>query len=196
MRRWGTSLAAIVLAGAGLAVTTAGTAEAAQTTGAGTAVACATGWGSGDKTAPSGSYKPLENIRTGRHECFDRMVFDVKGGTGADGVRFDVRYVDALHQDGSGDPVPIGGGAILDIRVGAPSYDHEAGEPTYPGKARQPLPGVNVSGYKTFRDTRYAASFEGDTQIGLGVRARLPFRVFQSDGHVIVDVAHSWTAAR
>ncbi|MGR3939269.1 AMIN-like domain-containing (lipo)protein [Streptomyces sp. BRA346] len=195
MRRWGTSLAAIVLAGAGLAVT-AGTAEAAQATGAGTAAACATGWGSGEKTAPSGNAKPLENIRTGQHECFDRMVFDVKGATAADHVRFDVRYVDALYQDGSGDPIPVNGGAILDIRVGAPSYDYESGHSTYPGKARQPLPGVNVSGYQTFRDTRYGASFEGDTQIGLGVRARLPFRVFQSDGKVIVDVAHFWTAAR
>ncbi|MFD7502680.1 hypothetical protein [Streptomyces sp. NPDC059850] len=195
MRRWGTALAAIVLAGAGLAGT-AGTAGAAQTATAGTAAACATGWGSGDKTAPSGNYKPLENIRTGQHECFDRMVFDVKGATAADQVRFDVRYVDALHQDGSGDPIPVNGGAILDIRVGAPSYDYESGRSTYPGKARQPLPGVNVTGYKTFRDTRYAASFEGDTQVGLGVRARLPFRVFQSDGKVIVDVAHSWTAAR
>src|SRR3954453_12499813 len=103
MRRWGTALAAIVLAGAGLAVT-AGTAEAGRATGATTATACATGWGSGEKTAPSGSHKPLENIRTGQHECFDRMVFDVKGATGADQVRFDVRYVDALYQDGSGDP--------------------------------------------------------------------------------------------
>ncbi|MEU0844178.1 hypothetical protein ABZ370_32525 [Streptomyces sp. NPDC005962] len=200
MRRWGTPLAAIVLAGAGLAVT-AGTAEAAQASGAGTAAAgtaaaCATGWGSGEKTAPSGSHKPLENIRTGQHECFDRMVFDVKGATAADEVRFDARYVDVLHQDGSGDLIPVNGGAILEIRVGAPSYDYETGTSTYPGKARQQLPGVNVNGYKTFRDTRYGASFEGDTQIGLGVRARLPFRVFQSDGHVIVDVAHSWTAAR
>ncbi|WP_055555899.1 hypothetical protein [Streptomyces sp. NBRC 110028] len=195
MRRSGTSLAALVLAGAGLAVT-AGTAEAAQATGAHTAAACATGWGSGEKTAPSGNHKPLEDIRTGRHECFDRMVFDVKGATATDRVRFDVRYVDALHQDGSGDPIPVNGGAILDIRVGAPSYDYEAGRSTYPGTARQQLPGVDVTGYRTFRDTRYAASFEGDTQVGLGVRARLPFRVLQSDGKVILDVAHSWTAAR
>jgi hypothetical protein len=53
---------------------------------------------------------------------------------------------------------------------------------------------VDLTGYRTFRDTRFAGSFEGETQIGLGVRARLPFRVLQLDGRIIVDVAHSWTA--
>jgi hypothetical protein len=43
----------------------------------------------------------------------------------------------------------------------------------------------------------YANSFEGSTSIGLGVRARLPFRAFTLDGpgsgsRLIVDVAHSW----
>jgi hypothetical protein len=42
-----------------------------------------------------------------------------------------------------------------------------------------------------------AGSFEGQTTIGLGVRARLPFRVFTLDGpgngsRIVIDVAHHW----
>ncbi|MEU7241377.1 AMIN-like domain-containing (lipo)protein [Streptomyces sparsogenes] len=197
MRRWGIALAALTLAGAGLAAT-AGTAGAATTsrTAKAAAEACATRWGSGDRTAQATDHKPLANIRAGQHECYDRLVFDVKGGTTAEPTGYRVGYVDAMYQDGSGDPIAVGGGAILEIRVAATSYDTGTGAETYPGRAGKTLPGVDVTGYRTFRDTRYGASFEGETQIGLGVRARLPFRVFQSGDHLIVDVAHSWATAR
>lgn len=53
---------------------------------------------------------------------------------------------------------------------------------------------MNISGYSTFRDTRFGSTFEGQTQVAVGVRARLPFRVLQLDDRVVVDVAHSWTS--
>jgi hypothetical protein len=54
-----------------------------------------------------------------------------------------------------------------------------------------------VSGYRTFRQVAYAGSFEGQTTIGVGVRARLPFRVFTlagpgSNSRLVIDVAHHW----
>ncbi len=198
MRRWGTALAAMVLAGGALAATAgaAGAVTPAAAKSAAKAAACETGWGSGEKTAQPAGHTPLGSIRTGRHACYDRMVFDVKGATAADRVGYRVAYVDTLYQDGSGEKIPVGGGAILDIHVAAPSYDPGTGGESYPGRARKPLPGVDVAGYQTFRDTRFGASFEGETQVGLGVRARLPFRVFQTDGRVVVDVAHSWNAVR
>ncbi|MGW1605668.1 AMIN-like domain-containing (lipo)protein [Streptomyces eurythermus] len=187
MRRTAAAAAALVLAGTGLGMVTAaaGTATAATT---GTA-ACPTGWGSGDKGGVAAGAVPLETIRSGRHDCFDRLVFDVPGGGT---LGYSVRYVDRLHQLASGDYIPVGGGAVLDVRVGAPAYDPASGAPAYPGRAGRPLPGVDVSGYSTFRDTRFSASFEGETQIGLGVRARLPFRVIQLPDQLVVDVAHSW----
>ncbi|MFE1884624.1 AMIN-like domain-containing (lipo)protein [Streptomyces diastatochromogenes] len=192
MRRIGAVIAALVLAGTGLATasSTAGAAPAATAR----ATACPTGWGSGAKGGPTAGAVPLDNIRTGRHACFDRMVFDVPGGGRS--VGFSVRYVHRLHQTASGRYIPVGGGAILDVHIGAPSYDPETGTPTYPGRVGHTLPGVNVSGYRTFRDTRFAGSFEGETQIGLGVRARLPFRVIQLPDRVVVDVAHNWTGSR
>ncbi|MEV5138275.1 hypothetical protein AB0K71_23895 [Streptomyces syringium] len=192
MRRWSTALAALLLAGTGLSATTAP--ASASRTVAGTApssVTCEVGWGSYGKTGADTSYKPLTDVRTGRHECFDRMVLDLEGA-GHRPIGYRVGYVDSLNQDGSGDAVHVAGGAILEVRVAAPSYDPATGRATYRAKAGRRLPGVDVTGYRTFKDTRFAGSFEGDTQIGLGVRARLPFRVSQWDHRIVIDVAHRW----
>lgn len=50
----------------------------------------------------------------------------------------------------------------------------------------------DVAGYGTFRQAVWSGSREGTTSIGLGVRARLPFRVFTLPGRVGVDGAHFW----
>ncbi|WP_367326372.1 hypothetical protein [Streptomyces sp. HUAS ZL42] len=159
------------------------------------ATACPTGWGSLAKTRDAGTTDPVKNVRTGRHTCFDRMVVDVPGAS-AGHLGYSVRYVSHLYQDGSGRLIPVSGGAVLEVRVTAPAYYPDSGAPAYPARAGRPLPGVDLTGYRTFRDTRFAGSFEGDTQLGLGVRARLPFRVFALDGRVVVDVAHNWSGTR
>ncbi|MGX2998877.1 AMIN-like domain-containing (lipo)protein [Streptomyces sp. JNUCC 64] len=192
MRRLGKVAAALVLTSAALA----GTAGAAGAAPGGAdksraAAVCSTPWGSGTKSSPESSAgEPLKNIRTGKHACYDRIVFDVTGATGKTG--YHIGYVDAFYQDGTGDHIPVSGGAILQIYVNAPSYNPSTGQVVYPGVPGQNLPGVSIAGYQTFRDTKYGASFEGQTQVGLGLRARLPFRVLQSGDQVIVDVAHSW----
>ncbi|CAM5325763.1 hypothetical protein SGLAM104S_03566 [Streptomyces glaucescens] len=139
-------------------------------------------------------YDGAADERQGRHACYDRLVIDVPGA--GKGVGYRVGYVERLHQDGSGRPVPVAGKAVLEIRVMAPAYDPETGAPTYPGRAGRPLPGVDLTGYRTFRDARFAGSFEGESQLGLGLRARLPFRVTQTADRVVVDVAHNWTGSR
>ncbi|WP_338932207.1 hypothetical protein WEB32_24255 [Streptomyces netropsis] len=192
MRRWSTALAALMLAGAGLAAATAPVSASRTAAGTGPSSAmCEVGWGSYGKTGADPAYRPLTDVRTGRHECFDRMVLDIQGA-GHRAIGYRVGYVDKLNQDGSGDVIPVAGGAILEVRVAAPSYDPATGKATYRAKAGQRLPGVDVTGYRTFKDTRFASSFEGDTQIGVGVRARLPFRVFQWDHRIVIDVAHRW----
>ncbi|WP_354644113.1 AMIN-like domain-containing (lipo)protein [Kitasatospora camelliae] len=191
MRRWMMVPMGLVLAGTGVAVGPV-TASAAPAPAAVTG--CPVGWGSLPEDRSAGGGEPLTGVRTGRHPCFDRMVLDVPGSSAAHPVGYHVHYVDRLVQDGSGRPVEIGGGAVLEIVAVAPAYDPETGSPTYPARAGAPLPGVDLRGYHTFRDARFASSFEGQTQVGLGVRARLPFRVFQLDGRLVIDVAHSWTS--
>ncbi len=122
---------------------------------------------------------PVVGVRTGRHACFDRLVVDLQGRAPG----YDVRYVGTVTRDGSGFPVPLKGGAKLQIIMRAPS--------------ERPFKAPDVRGYDTFRQVAYAGSFEGQTTVGVGVRARLPFRVTTvagpgSNSRLVVDVAHHW----
>lgn len=191
-----------VLTSAGLLTTAAaGTAAGAEATASvsnasAAATSCGVTWGSLPKTGSGPGTRSLTDVRTGRHDCYDRMVLDIRPGTPAASPTYQVRYVDKLYQDGSGQLINVGGGAILEIVATAPSYDPETYEATYPGRGGKPLPGVNLKGYKTFRDARFGASYEGTTQLGLGVRARLPFRVLELGDRLVIDVAHTWAAPR
>lgn len=153
----------------------------------GAAPYCNITWGSLPKSGGVMSTATLNNIRTGQHDCYDRMVFDFSGTA----VGYRVEYVSNIYADPSGQLIPLAGGAKLQIVALAPSYD-SAGHSTYPGVTGQRLPGVNLVGYQTFREAKFAGSFEGQTSVGLGVRARLPFRAFTLDNRLIVDVAHFW----
>ena len=151
---------------------------------------CGIRWGSLEKVDADMSAAQLVNVRAGRHACYDRLVLDFSGAI--DGYR--VSYVSAVRQDGSGQQVSLRGGARIQIVATAPAYT-SWGSPTYRPTNLGEL--VNVSGWDTFRQVAWAGSFEGRTTIGLGVRARLPFRVFILDGpgngsRLVVDVAHRW----
>lgn len=171
-----------------MAVATLVTVGALPATSASAAPYCGITWGSGAKTGgPTSSSKYLTNIRAGQHDCYDRLVLDLNGTAAG----YDVRYVTNVSAEGSGKIIPLAGGAKLRIILKAPSYN-SSGTPTYGGISGQPLPGVNLTGYQTFRQAKFAGSYEGQTSVGLGVRALLPFRVLQSENHVIIDVAHKW----
>lgn len=151
---------------------------------------CGLVWGSLVKTDPAMSTASVTNVRTGQHYCFDRMVVDLNGPVAG----YTVQYVPTVVQDGSGLAIPLRGSAFLQVTVNAPAYDSN-GNVTYSPAAKAEL--SDVSGYQTFRQVAYAGSFEGYTSFGLGVRARLPFRVFTLDGpgsgsRLVVDVAHFW----
>ncbi|PZF83453.1 AMIN-like domain-containing (lipo)protein [Jiangella anatolica] len=172
------------------ALLTAGLAFLAGPAAAEAAPYCGLRWGSLPETAAATDTAPLTGVRAGRHACFDRLVLDFAGD--ADG--YSVRYVSAVTTDGAGVAVPLRGGADLEVVAIAPAYDAD-GDATYvPANPREL---VGVSGWQTFRQVAWAGSFEGRTTIGLGVRARLPFRVFTLDGpgggsRLVVDVAHRW----
>ncbi len=150
---------------------------------------CHVTWGSLVKVAPHTRTGDVTDVRAGRHRCFDRMVVDVDGRAPG----YHVRYVRRLRQDGSGDRVQVSGGAILRVIVVAPAHDNR-GRPTIDGRD---VDALAVSGFRTFRDVAWAGSFEGQTTVGIGVRARLPFRVFTLSGpgggsRLVIDVAHRW----
>lgn len=153
---------------------------------------CGQTWGSlpkqlGDNSPGSAS---LTNVRAGRHECYDRLVFDLSGP--ATGYR--VEYVSQVTNEETGAAIPIRGGAILGIVLSAAAHDANY-QPTYQPANRYEA--VNVAGFSTFRQVYFGGTFEGLTDFALGVRARLPFRVSVLSGpgtgsRVILDVAHYW----
>jgi hypothetical protein len=178
-----------------LAVLTAVAAVLVGATPASAADRCSVSWGSLPKAHTAGDTESLNGVRAGRHACFDRLVLDV-GGQDATFGSYDVRYVRSVVADGSGAVVPVRGGAVLQVIVKAPAYS-EMGPTFQPGNRREV---VAVGGYRTFRQVAWAGSFEGQTTLALGVRARLPFRVFTLDGtpntdhtpRLVIDVAHRW----
>ena len=177
-----------------LAVAIGLTPAAAQTAvHAASPTVCEAQWGSLMKARAPHTGKQVTNVRSGRHQCFDRLVIELNGdGEGKTGYR--VRYVKNVTMDGSGKKVKVRGKARLQVVVKAPAYDE--GQPTY--TPADPAELVDVTGYSTFRQVAWAGSYEGYTTLGLGVRARLPMRVFVLQGpdggrRVVVDVAHRWS---
>jgi hypothetical protein len=84
--------------------------------------------------------------------------------------------------------VPLSGGAFLQITA-ALRTEH------YAPADRRHL--ADVTGFATFRQVTSAGGFEGYGSVGLGVRARLPFRVLTFSGpgtttRIAIDVAHRW----
>ncbi len=160
---------------------------------AGTSTSCSTDWGSlAERKGTSHTTGTVSNVRSGRHTCFDRMVIDVADVPRS--LSYDVRYVTQVREDGSGKVIPLAGGARLRIILRAPAYDDE-GQATYTPADKTQL--TDVDGYRTFRQLAWAGSLEGQSTVGLGVRARLPFRVMVLDGpgagaRLVVDVAHRW----
>ncbi|MFR9777515.1 hypothetical protein ACL02O_15845 [Micromonospora sp. MS34] len=152
---------------------------------------CGITWGSTDKAGGVLSGAPLVEVRTGRHDCWDRVVFEFAGPANG----FSVAYGETWTE-GQGLALSpyTAGGALLRVSLRAPAYDgnHVATVPYRAGDH-----GATVLGYRTLRDVVFGGSFEGYTTFAVGVRARLPYRVFVLSGpgthsRIVLDVAHQW----
>ena len=150
----------------------------------GSSSSCSEDWGTGSQSgaARGGHAGKTLDVRVGAHHCYDRMVIDLGPGA-VPGYR--VGYTGAVRSEGSGRVVPLRGRAQLEITVR--------------GSAASSFPAwgselANVSGFAVFRQVAGAGSAEGSTEIGLGVRARRPFRVEVlqgpgQDSRLVIDVA-------
>jgi hypothetical protein len=177
-----TSIRRRFAAGAAIAALAAPVAIA-STTSASAAAYCGITWGSAAKTTSPGLLWTgrVEGARSGKQPCFDRVVFDL--GRGAGRLGYSVRYVSAVTGPGSGLPVAVSGAAKIQVTINAPS--------------RLAPTTTTYAGWRTFRQLKSVGSYEGYTDYGLGVRARLPMRVIvltDADGgrRLVVDVAHAW----
>src|ERR1700741_312892 len=185
-RRTGLLVIALALA-AGLAPVAAASATSGGASASAAAPYCGISWGSQPNTSPSDetpSQPGFRNIRAGRHACFDRLVFDFRGNVEA----YNARYVTTVYRSMSGEVVPLRGGAKLLISFYATQRPAAGG--IYQCTNCTEL--VNVAGYRTFRQASWAGNYRSSPNIGLGLRARLPFRVFQLPNRLVIDVAHRW----
>lgn len=133
-------------------------------------------------------------VRVTRRPCTDLVVFRVNGtaGFGAHG-----EYVKAAQAAGSGDPLEVRGGGVLEIVVFAPNFargdsGHQPGRT--PWRVGQEVAGV-PSGWSALREVAYAGDNDGsETVFVIGVRERLPFTLTwrAGDGYseVSVEIAH------
>ncbi|MEZ5150219.1 hypothetical protein ACFWDA_05160 [Rhodococcus zopfii] len=139
-----------------------------------------------DKTSPAepGSKLTVTDIRTGTHDGFDRVVYEL-GGTGAPGWR--VGYVDRAVQDGSGNEVEVAGGAILQVLIDGSAYPFDSGVDQYSG----PQPVLAAPGGSVV-EVNGAGVFEGVTQSFIGIdNPGTPFSVYALTGpaRLVIDVA-------
>lgn len=133
--------------------------------------------------ASAGSLVGVTDIRLGRHDGFDRVVFEV-GGEGTPG--WDVRYVDAPSSQGSGADVTVEGEAVLQVTVTGTGYPMDTGVEEWSG----PDP-LRAGDTETVTEVVFDGTFEGATVAFVGTAARAPFRVYllEEPARVVLEVA-------
>jgi hypothetical protein len=128
----------------------------------------------------------LERVAVGRHEGFDRVVFQFRDSR--PGYR--VEYVEPpLREDGSGNVVRIEGDAYVLVRMEqASGFDLEVpeGEVVYEGPRR--ISG-SASGTSVVREVVRTGDFEAVLSWAVGLSDRVDFRVLELDNppRLVVD---------
>lgn len=136
-----------------------------------------------DTATPSpGAAVTVTDIRLGRHDGFDRVVFEV-AGSGIPG--WDVRYVADPRSQGSGDPVAVDGAAVLEVGLTGVGLPTDTGVAEY--ARREPL---TSGATEAVVEVVFDATFEGTTVSFVGVDERAPFRVYllQAPTRVVLEV--------
>ncbi|MEH0844242.1 ABC transporter substrate-binding protein [Micromonospora sp. CPCC 205711] len=146
---------------------------------------CGITWGSTAKSGGTLRTASLLTTRTGRHDCYDRLVFEFEGAANGYSVAYGAAWTEG--QGLALSPYTAGGALLrVSLREPAVGYPHRSGDHV-----------ANVVGYRTLRDVVYGGTFEGYSTFAVGVRAQLPFRVLVLAGpgthsRIVLDVAHQW----
>jgi hypothetical protein len=119
----------------------------------------------------------------GRQDGFDRVVFEI-GGRGTPG--WNVRFVDEAAAQGSGDPIDVEGGAILQVTLQGMGLPFETGADEWSGP--DPLTSGDT---ETVTEVAWDGTFEGTTVAFVGLREQTPFRVYSltDPTRIVLDVA-------
>ena len=170
--------------------TTSSTSTSSTSTTEGTSSSTPGGLEGASTTPVSVPYPQIEtsqltDVTVGSHEGYDRVVFTFDGELPG----YDIGYVDGpVTQDGSGDPIEVGGTNAISVRMSPASgarLDGEQVEMTYDGPDRVEGPGNPVA------EVVRAGDFEAQITWAIGVDGEQPFKVSTLTGptRIVVDVA-------
>jgi hypothetical protein len=128
----------------------------------------------------------LERIALGRHEGYDRVVFQFKN----DLPGYSVEYVQPpLKEDGSGNPVAIDGNAVVVVRMEpASGFDLDTGEGVLVYKGPKRIEGSSA-GTSVVKELARTGDFEAVLSWAIGLSDKVDFRVTTatSPDRLIVD---------
>lgn len=128
----------------------------------------------------------LRRVRIGRHDGFERVVFELAGEAQP---AYRVRWVDGpVLADGSGSVVAVSGAAHLEVVLSpASGVDLTSGEVVYEGLDRVTVPAPAA----TVTDLVRTGDFEGVLTWVVGASEPAPFRVarLNSPTRLVVDIA-------
>ena len=136
----------------------------------------------------AGEIAYLVDVRTARHDGFDRVVLQFQGD---EAPSYRVTYVSPpIREDGSGRTVPVAGEDFLELRLTpASAYDLSGTTPapTYAGPDRITPPHT-----ETITELVMTGDFEANLAWTVGVNHRAPFAVavFREPLRLVVDVVH------
>jgi hypothetical protein len=132
--------------------------------------------------APAGaqSTPTLTDVRAGGHSGFDRVVFEFRGAV----PEHQVRYVDRLVQDGSGNPVSVAGTADLEVVFQGANAHRQDGSPTI-------SPRRFPTGLTAVKEIAQVGDFEAVVTYGVGVDRKRPIKVstLSNPSRLVIDVS-------
>jgi hypothetical protein len=128
----------------------------------------------------------LERVAIGRHEGYDRVVFEFRN----DLPGYSVDYVQPpLKEDGSGNPVSVQGAAIVLVRMEpASGFDLNTGEGVMVYKGPRRLEGSDA-GTSMVQELVRTGDFEAVLSWAIGLQKKVDFKVrtAASPARLIVD---------
>lgn len=119
-------------------------------------------------------------VRVGAHEGFDRVVVDLEGD-GNPGWFVD--YTSTPMQETVGQPLQVAGNSFLNINVDGTVYPFELGKDNN-------VPVTMAGDTGNVIDVISAGTYEGRSQIVVGLRSELPYsvQVLENPTRVVVDI--------
>jgi hypothetical protein len=129
----------------------------------------------------------LERVALGRHEGFDRVVFQFENLRPG----YKVSYVERpLVEDGSGAPIDVAGGAVLVVRMEpASGFDLATDEGRLVYKGPRRIDGASA-GTSIVKEAARTGDFEAVLSWAIGVEEQVDFRVRELDdpARLVVDL--------